>query len=59
MPVIFRYDFDWGSRGVETSLWLIPSMDLIYFSIVMRSLVVETLFVVMISPLAEGLINST
>jgi len=58
MPVIFKYDFNWGSCGAETSLWLMPSMDLMYFSIVIRLLGVGMLLVMMINPSAESCMNS-
>jgi len=42
-----RYDLDWGRRGGRTSSWLKPSIDLIYLSIVLRSLAAGTLLVAM------------
>jgi len=58
MPIILKYDFDCGRRGAETLLCPIPSIDLMYFSIIVRSLGAGTLLVVMIIPSAVGLMNS-
>ena len=48
IPVILRYDFDCGSHGASTSFTLMPSMDLMYLSMIERSLGIGMLLVVMI-----------
>ena len=58
MPMILRYDFDCGSRGTATSFSPMPSMDLMYFSIIERSLGAGTVLVVMTMLLVIGLMNS-
>ena len=58
MPVIFRYDLDCGRRGTATSFIPIPSMDLMYLSMIEKSLGAGTLLVVMIMLWVAGLMNS-
>ena len=58
MPVIFRYDLDWGRRGVQTSPLLMPSIDLMYHSIEVRSLGAGTLLVTMEMLPGQGRIYS-
>ena len=58
MPMILRYDFDCGSRGAATSFSPMPSMDLMYFSMIERLLGVGILLVVMAMLSVIGLMNS-
>jgi len=57
MPVIFRYDLDWGSQGARTVLLFVLAIDLRYFSIVERSLGLGTLLVLMDKPPGKGHMN--
>ena len=57
IPVIFRYDLDWGSQGARTSLLFAPAIDLRYFFIVKRSLGLGTLLVLMDRPPGKGHMN--
>ena len=56
--MILRYDFDCGSCGTATSFSPMPSMDLMYFSMIERSLSAGTLLVVMAMLSVIGLMNS-
>jgi len=52
--VILRYDLDRGRRGVKTSSLLMPSMDLMYRSIRVKSLGAGTLLVAIDKPPGQG-----
>ena len=58
-PIIFKYDFDWGSLGESTSLELIQFVPLTYCSIDCKSNEAATLLVITIIPAVSEQMKST